>query len=363
MATAMWERSVGVEEQAVLKALRSGRIGTEAEVDAFEGELASTYRCHAVTTSSGSSAIELVLRAQQIGRGDTVLVRVDVPVGGRRRARHRCPTRVRRHRRASPHHRPGRCRSSPRRRRAGDRRRRPDGCAASVAALRKLARPRDVVILHDAAASFGLTTEPPAPGVIRVRQPARQQALQRRRGRSRVDCRCCAGRPGALPPLSRSAGGARCAATARLGSDSRVQRPHVRSRRRPRPCATPPVAGDIASSPGRRRLIPPSVGPARTTAGTPAPEPPSRLCVVRRAAARLLGQGARESPSRVPVDCPSTAATAHCTTEATRARPRSASLIARSACPRPPMTRSRCWQPSSSSTRCGDPDALARAGP
>jgi perosamine synthetase len=61
--------------EALRCALQSGRFGSEDETVAFELALiAHTGLGHAVTTSSGSAAIELALRALEIGHGAEVVV-------------------------------------------------------------------------------------------------------------------------------------------------------------------------------------------------------------------------------------------------------------------------------------------------
>lgn len=67
--------ALGDEEvEAASRVLRSGRLVQGAEVAAFERELAQqTHREHAVAVASGTSALELALRALGIRAGDEVL--------------------------------------------------------------------------------------------------------------------------------------------------------------------------------------------------------------------------------------------------------------------------------------------------
>jgi dTDP-4-amino-4,6-dideoxygalactose transaminase len=67
--------NLDAELDALRRVLESGRLGSEDETVALEEELA-THTGHrvAVTTSSGSAAIELALRALDIGPGDDVVV-------------------------------------------------------------------------------------------------------------------------------------------------------------------------------------------------------------------------------------------------------------------------------------------------
>lgn len=63
------------EEEAALRVLRSGRLVQGPEVEAFESELARRLAApHVVTVSSGTSALELLLRTLDVGPGDEVLV-------------------------------------------------------------------------------------------------------------------------------------------------------------------------------------------------------------------------------------------------------------------------------------------------
>lgn len=165
----MWDRSVAAEEEAVIAALRSGRIGSEAEVDAFEHQMASAHRCRAVTTSSGSTAIELVLRAVGIGQGDTVLVPAltcrsvadaVLAAGARPRSVDVDARRLTIDPAATAE-------------RLGDDVRAVIavdlyGCEVAMRPLREVVGSSDVTIIHDVATSFGLRSEPPPRGVVRV---------------------------------------------------------------------------------------------------------------------------------------------------------------------------------------------------
>jgi perosamine synthetase len=68
--------ALGSEEvAAVERVLRSGMLVQGREVQAFESELAQrTRRRHAVAVASGTTALELALRALGVGPGDEVLV-------------------------------------------------------------------------------------------------------------------------------------------------------------------------------------------------------------------------------------------------------------------------------------------------
>jgi perosamine synthetase len=63
------------DEDAVLRALRSGRLAQGPEAAAFESELAAyTGAPHAAAVSSGTAALELALAALGVGPGDEVVV-------------------------------------------------------------------------------------------------------------------------------------------------------------------------------------------------------------------------------------------------------------------------------------------------
>jgi perosamine synthetase len=68
--------ALGPEELAACeRVLRSGMLVQGREVQAFESELAlRTHRRHAVAVSSGTAALELALRALEVGPGHEVLV-------------------------------------------------------------------------------------------------------------------------------------------------------------------------------------------------------------------------------------------------------------------------------------------------
>ena len=67
--------ALGADElEACARVLRSGMLVQGAEVRAFDGTLAArTCRAHAVAVASGTTALELALRALGIGPGDEVL--------------------------------------------------------------------------------------------------------------------------------------------------------------------------------------------------------------------------------------------------------------------------------------------------
>ena len=63
------------DAERVARVVRSGRLAQGAEVEAFERELAARLGVAAVAAvSSGSAALELSLRALDVGRGDEVVV-------------------------------------------------------------------------------------------------------------------------------------------------------------------------------------------------------------------------------------------------------------------------------------------------
>src|SRR5207247_9332417 len=68
--------TVSVEDaERVARVVRSGHLAQGAEVEAFERELAARLGVAAVAAvSSGSAALELSLRALDVGRGDEVVV-------------------------------------------------------------------------------------------------------------------------------------------------------------------------------------------------------------------------------------------------------------------------------------------------
>jgi dTDP-4-amino-4,6-dideoxygalactose transaminase len=64
-----------LEEEALLRVLRSKQIGPGREKRGYEEELCRlTGRAHALAVQSGSAALQLVLRARGIGPGDEVIV-------------------------------------------------------------------------------------------------------------------------------------------------------------------------------------------------------------------------------------------------------------------------------------------------
>jgi perosamine synthetase len=66
---------VGEEEvEAVVRALRSGRLAQGPEVEAFEREIcAVTHARHAVALNSGTAALHAALAAMEVGEGDEVV--------------------------------------------------------------------------------------------------------------------------------------------------------------------------------------------------------------------------------------------------------------------------------------------------
>jgi dTDP-4-amino-4,6-dideoxygalactose transaminase len=63
------------EEEAVLRALRSGRLAQGPEVEAFEREIAALCETpHAIACANGTAALHLALMALGIGPGDEVIV-------------------------------------------------------------------------------------------------------------------------------------------------------------------------------------------------------------------------------------------------------------------------------------------------
>src|SRR5712692_7940056 len=63
------------DAERVARVVRSGRLAQGAEVEAFERELAARLGvAAAAAVSSGSAALELALRALDVGRGHEVVV-------------------------------------------------------------------------------------------------------------------------------------------------------------------------------------------------------------------------------------------------------------------------------------------------
>lgn len=157
------------DETTLIGVLRSGRLGSEDEVYAFEHDLASSFGCTAVTTSSGSTAIELVLRALRLGPSDRVAVPAYTcaSVADAVRAAGCRPTFV--DVRVStgtmdPAALGAALDTGVRAVVAVDQ----YGRNAELARLAAMTQPRLIPLIHDVAASFGLDRRDPGPGIVRV---------------------------------------------------------------------------------------------------------------------------------------------------------------------------------------------------